>query len=147
PQSLSEILMQNAYMSLDSKDCEFTKIRAFRHPHHTSTRASIFGGGTKNARIGEVALANGGVLFFDEFPHFNKQIIESLREPLEDHKIHISRVNSKITYETKFSFIAAQNPCPCGNLFSKNLSCVCSENEIKKYKNHISAPIMDRIDL
>ena len=147
PQSLSEILMQNAYMSLDSKDCEFTKIRAFRHPHHTSTRASIFGGGTKNARIGEVSLANGGVLFFDEFPHFNKQIIESLREPLEDHKIHISRVNSKITYETKFSFIAAQNPCPCGNLFSKNLSCVCSENEIKKYKNHISAPIMDRIDL
>ncbi|EJR9080739.1 YifB family Mg chelatase-like AAA ATPase [Campylobacter jejuni] len=147
PQSLSEILMQNAYMSLDSKDCEFTKIRAFRHPHHTSTRASIFGGGTKNARIGEVALANGGVLFFDEFPHFNKQIIESLREPLEDYKIHISRVNSKITYETKFSFIAAQNPCPCGNLFSKNLSCVCSENEIKKYKNHISAPIMDRIDL
>ncbi|MCZ0771583.1 YifB family Mg chelatase-like AAA ATPase [Campylobacter hepaticus] len=147
PQSLNEILMQNAYMSLNAKDCEFTKIRAFRHPHHTSTRASIFGGGTKNARIGEVVLANGGVLFFDEFPHFNKQIIESLREPLEDHQIHISRVNSKITYETKFIFIAAQNPCPCGNLFSKKLTCVCTENEIKKYKNHISAPIMDRIDL
>ena len=147
PQSLSEILMQNAYMSLNSKDCEFTQLRAYRHPHHTATRASIFGGGTKNAKIGEVALANGGVLFFDEFPHFNKQIIESLREPLEDHQIHISRVNSKLTYETKFSFVAAQNPCPCGNLFSKNLSCVCSENEIKRYKNHISTPIMDRIDL
>ncbi|EAJ6226759.1 ATP-binding protein [Campylobacter coli] len=147
PQSLNEVLMQNAYMSLNSKDCEFTQKRALRHPHHTSTRASIFGGGTKNAKIGEIALANGGVLFFDEFPHFNKQIIESLREPLEDHKIHISRVNSKTTYETKFSFVAAQNPCPCGNLFSKNLSCICSENEIKRYKNHISAPIMDRIDL
>ncbi|MBM0636474.1 YifB family Mg chelatase-like AAA ATPase [Campylobacter sp. VicNov18] len=147
PQSLNEVLIQNAYMSLNAKDCEFTKIRAFRHPHHTSTRASIFGGRTKNAKIGEIALANGGVLFFDEFPHFNKQIIKSLREPLEDHQIHISRVNSKTTYETKFAFIAAQNPCPCGNLFSRNLSCVCTENKIKKYKNHISAPIMDRIDL
>lgn len=147
PQSLNEVLMQNAYMSLSSKDCEFTQKRAFRHPHHTSTRASIFGGGTKNAKIGEVALANGGMLFFDEFPHFNKQIIESLREPLEDYKINISRVNSKVSYETKFSFVAAQNPCPCGNLFSKNLSCICTEIEIKKYKNHISSPIMDRIDL
>ena len=147
PQSLSEILMQNAYMSLDSKDCEFAKRRVFRHPHHTSTRASIFGGGTLNAKIGEVALANGGVLFFDEFPHFSKQVIESLSEPLEDYEIHISRVNSKITYQTKFAFIAAQNPCPCGNLFSKNLACVCTENEVKKYKARISSPILDRIDL
>ncbi|MBZ7945352.1 YifB family Mg chelatase-like AAA ATPase [Campylobacter sp. RM10532] len=147
PQSLSEVLIQNAYMSLNSKECEFAKTRAFRHPHHTSTRGSIFGGGAKNAKIGEVALANGGVLFFDEFPHFNKQIIESLREPLEDYKIHISRVNSKTTYETKFSFVAAQNPCPCANLFSKNLSCTCTDNEIKKYKNHISSAVMDRIDL
>ncbi|ARJ55759.1 YifB family Mg chelatase-like AAA ATPase [Campylobacter cuniculorum] len=147
PQSLNEVLMQNAYMSLNSKDCEFKQMRVFRHPHHTSTRASIFGGGAKNAKIGEVALANGGVLFFDEFPHFSKEVIESLREPLEDCKIHISRVNSKITYETKFAFIAAQNPCPCGNLFSKELTCHCSENEIKKYKTRISSPIMDRIDL
>ncbi|MCX2683551.1 YifB family Mg chelatase-like AAA ATPase [Campylobacter sp. MIT 21-1685] len=147
PQNLKEILLQSAYKSLNSKECEFTSIRAFRHPHHSSTRASIFGGGTKSARIGEIALANGGVLFFDEFPHFNKEIIESLREPLEDHIIQISRVHSKRSYETKFSFIAAQNPCPCGNLFSKNLNCVCSENEIKKYKNRLSAPILDRIDL
>ena len=147
PQSLNEVLMQNAYMSLNSKDCEFKQVRVFRHPHHTSTRASIFGGGAKHAKIGEVALANGGVLFFDEFPHFDKQVIESLREPLEDYKIHISRVNSKITYETKFSFVAAQNPCPCGNLFSKNLTCNCSQNEIKKYKARISSPILDRIDL
>ncbi len=147
PQSLNEVLMQNAYMSLNSKDCEFKQTRVFRHPHHTSTRASIFGGGAKSAKMGEVALANGGVLFFDEFPHFDKQVIESLREPLEDYKIHISRVNSKITYQTKFAFIAAQNPCPCGNLFSKSLTCNCSENEIKKYKTRVSSPIMDRIDL
>lgn len=147
PQNLDEILLQNAYLSLDAKDCELTQQRPFRHPHHSSTRASIFGGGTVNAKIGEVALANGGVLFFDEFPHFSKQIIESLREPLEDYQIQISRVNSKITYQTKFIFVAAQNPCPCGNLFSRNLNCECSESEIKRYKNRISAAILDRIDL
>lgn len=147
PQSLDEILIQSAYKSLYSKDCDLNQTRIFRNPHHTSTRASIFGGGANGARIGEIALANRGVLFFDEFPHFSKQIIESLREPLEDCKIHISRVNSKMSYETKFIFAAALNPCPCGNLFSKNLSCVCGDNEIKRYKNKISWPILDRIDL
>jgi len=147
PQNLTEILMQSAYMSLNSKDCEFTQERVFRNPHHTSTRASIFGGGAKSAKIGELALANSGVLFFDEFPYFSKEIIESLREPLEDYQIHIARVNSKTTYATKFAFVAAQNPCPCGKLFSQTLSCNCTEFEIKKYKNRISAPIMDRIDL
>lgn len=147
PQSLNEVLQASAYQSLNSKDSEFSSIRAFRNPHHTSTRASIFGGGTKGAKIGEVALANGGVLFFDEFPHFGKVIIESLREPLEDNQILVSRVNSKVSYETKFLFVAAQNPCPCGNLFSPTLSCRCSELEIKRYKNTISAAILDRIDL
>lgn len=147
PQSLNEVLLASAYQSLNSKDSEFSSIRAFRNPHHTSTRASIFGGGTKGAKIGEVALANGGVLFFDEFPHFGKVIIESLREPLEDNQILVSRVNSKVSYETKFLFVAAQNPCPCGNLFSPTLSCRCSELEIKRYKNTISAAILDRIDL
>lgn len=146
-QSLKEVLEQNAYKSLNALDDDFSAIRVFRSPHHTSTRASIFGGGTKNASVGELALANGGVLFFDEFPHFGKQIIESLREPLEDHKILVSRVNSKVLYETKFLFVAAQNPCPCGNLFSKNQNCRCQELEIKKYKNRISTPILDRIDL
>ena len=147
PQSLNEVLSANAYQSLNSKDTEFSSIRAFRSPHHTSTRASIFGGGTKGAKIGEVALANGGVLFFDEFPHFGKNIIESLREPLEDNQILVSRVNSKVVYETKFLFVAAQNPCPCGNLFSPTLACRCTELEIKRYKNTISSPILDRIDL
>ena len=147
PQSLKEILSTNAYESLNAKEREFSPIRPFRNPHHTSTRASIFGGGTKNAKIGEIALANGGVLFFDELPHFNKTIIESLREPLEDNKILVSRVNSKTIYETKFIFIAALNPCPCGNLFSTKALCRCSEIEIKRYKKVISAPILDRIDL
>ena len=147
PQSLNEVLQASAYQSLSSKDSDFSSIRAFRNPHHTSTRASIFGGGTKGAKIGEVALANGGVLFFDEFPHFGKNIIESLREPLEDNQILVSRVNSKVNYETKFLFAAAQNPCPCGNLFSPTLSCRCNNLEIKRYKNCISSAILDRIDL
>ncbi len=147
PQSLNEVLLASAYQSLNAKDSEFSSLRPFRNPHHTSTRASIFGGGTKGAKIGEVALANGGVLFFDEFPHFGKIIIESLREPLEDNQILVSRVNSKVCYETKFLFAAAQNPCPCGNLFSPTLSCRCSEIEIRRYKNCISSAILDRIDL
>jgi len=147
PQSLEEVLKSAAYRSLNLQDSEFTSTRAFRSPHHTSTKSSIFGGGSNVAKIGEIALANGGVLFFDEFPHFSKQVIESLREPLEDNQIHIARVNSKVTYETKFIFVAAQNPCPCGNLFSRNLNCKCSENEIKNYKAKISAPVLDRIDL
>jgi len=147
PQSLQEVLLNSAYNSLNSKNTDFSSTRAFRSPHHTSTRASIFGGGTKMAKIGEVALANGGMLFFDEFPHFQKQIIESLREPLEDNQILVSRVHSKVRYETKFLFAAALNPCPCGNLFSTHLPCTCSELAIKRYKSTLSAPILDRIDL
>ncbi len=147
PQSLDEILLASAYESLDNKDSDFSAFRPFRSPHHTSTRGSIFGGGSQNARVGEVALANGGELFFDELPHFPKKILESLREPLEDNRILISRVNSKICYETKFIFVAAMNPCPCGFLYSKNSDCICSANEIKRYKNAISGPLLDRIDL
>lgn len=147
PQSLDEVLSASAYQSLNSKDTEFSSIRAFRNPHHTSTKTSIFGGGAKSAKIGELALANGGVLFFDEFPHFSKTVIESLREPLEDNKILVSRVNSKVVYDTKFIFVAAQNPCPCGNLFSSTIACKCNELEIKRYKQKISQPILDRIDL
>lgn len=147
PQSLEEILLASAYESLNSNSSDFSAVRAFRSPHHTSTRSSIFGGGSSAAKIGEVALANGGVLFFDEFPYFGKQILESLREPLEDYKINISRVNSKVSYDTKFLFVAAMNPCPCGNAFSKNNVCTCSDKEIAKYKNVISGPILDRIDI
>ncbi|PSM52150.1 magnesium chelatase-related protein [Campylobacter blaseri] len=143
PQSTKDILLTTAYESLNYKDIDFSPLRPFRSPHHTATRSSIFGG----SKIGEVALANGGELFFDEFPHFGKKILESLREPLEDNKILISRVNSKIEYKTKFIFVAAQNPCPCGNLFNKSGNCICSEIEIKRYKNAISSALLDRIDL
>lgn len=103
--------------------------------------------GSTKAMAGESALAHNGILFFDEFPHFSKSVLESLREPLEDNQILISRVNSKVKYDTKFLFAAAQNPCPCGNLFSMIKECRCNEMEINRYKTRISEPLMDRIDL
>jgi len=147
PMSLKEILENAKLQILENKECEFKPVRNFRAPHHTSSKASIFGGGSKSAKIGEVALANEGILFFDELPLFQKSILESLREPLEDHKLLISRVNSKVLYETKFLFIGAMNPCPCGNLLSQSKSCRCSDLEIKRYKNRLSSPLLDRIDL
>jgi magnesium chelatase family protein len=118
-----------------------------RSPHHTATTASIFGGGSGQAKIGEVALASSGILFFDEIPHFSKNILEAMREPLQDRKVLIARVQSKIEYDADIMFVAAQNPCPCGNLLSKSKACRCSEQEIKRYKNKLSDPFLDRIDL
>jgi magnesium chelatase family protein len=123
PMNLEEILEKAKLQALDFREVDFIPVRAFRSPHHSSTKSSIFGGGSANAKMGEIALSNNGVLFFDELPHFSKSILEALREPLEDNKILISRVNSKIMYETKFIFIAAMNPCPCGNLLSSVKEC------------------------
>jgi len=132
---------------LEGKEPSFSPLRPFRSPHHSSTGASIFGGGTHKAQIGEVGLAHGGILFFDELPHFSKPVLEALREPLEDRHIRISRVNTKITYDADFLFVAAMNPCPCGNLFSTTVACRCSDIEINRYKSRLSDPFLDRIDL
>ena len=147
PMSLEEILEVAKVESLDKKEPLFKPLRPFRSPHHSSTKASIFGGGSNSAKIGEVALSHRGILFFDELPHFSKHILEALREPLEDRKILISRVNSKIEYKTDFMFIGAQNPCPCGNLLSKTKECRCSDVEIQRYRNRLSEPFLDRIDI
>ncbi|MFA9374458.1 MAG: YifB family Mg chelatase-like AAA ATPase, partial [Poseidonibacter sp.] len=147
PMSLEEILEKAKLQSLDYKEVDFIPLRSFRSPHHTSTKSSIFGGGSSNAKMGEIALCNNGILFFDELPHFSKSVLEALREPLEDNKILISRVNSKIIYDTKFTFVSAMNPCPCGNLLSSIKECRCNELEIQRYKNRLSDPFLDRIDL
>jgi len=142
-----ELLSIAKHQFLDGQKPDFKAIRPMRSPHHTATSASIFGGGSGQARIGEVALAHKGILFFDEIPHFSKNILEAMREPLQDKKVHIARVNAKIEYEADIMFVAAQNPCPCGNLLSKIKSCRCSEIEIKRYQNRLSDPFLDRIDL
>lgn len=143
PMSLEEILEVAKLQCLELKEPDFKPIRNFRSPHNTSTKASIVGG----TNIGEISLANEGILFFDELPHFSSSIIEALREPLEDYRLLISRSNSKVMYETKFLFVAALNPCPCGNLLSSSNNCRCNELEIKRYKNRLSEPFLDRIDL
>ena len=143
----NEILAIARAQFLDNQKPSFEPIRPFRSPHHTATSAAIFGGGSHNAKIGEVALASSGILFFDELPHFNNKVLEALREPLQDRVVNIARVNSKISYSANFLFIGAMNPCPCGNLLSKSKECRCSDLEIKRYKNRLSDPFLDRIDL
>ena len=147
PMDTDEILDIAKLQALEAIEPEFKPHRNMRSPHHSSTLASVFGGGSYKAQIGEVGLAHKGVLFFDELPHFSKNILEALREPMQDSKIRISRVNSKVEYPAEFLFIGAMNPCPCGNLLNKGKECRCSELEIGRYKNRLSDPFLERIDL
>jgi len=147
PLTKKEILTIARHQFLDGLMPNFKPVRPFRSPHHTATSAAIFGGGSHSAKIGEVALANGGILFFDELPHFNNKVLEALREPMQDRVVNIARVNSKIKYNANFLFIGAMNPCPCGNLLSKTKECRCTDLEIKRYKNRLSDPFLDRIEL
>lgn len=118
----------------------------FRSPHHTSSYVSIIGGGVY-PKPGEVTLAHRGVLFLDEFPEFEKRVLESLRQPLEDNIVSISRAKGSATFPSNFILVAAMNPCPCGNLGNKQKECICKPSDIDRYKRKLSGPIMDRIDL
>ncbi len=117
-----------------------------RSPHHTSSYVSIVGGGTI-PKPGEVTLAHRGVLFLDEFPEFERKVIESLREPLEEGEISISRSRGTHTFPANFILIAAMNPCPCGNFGSKTKECICKPTDLLRYQRKISGPIIDRIDM
>jgi magnesium chelatase family protein len=118
----------------------------FRSPHHTSSYVSLVGGGT-NPRPGEVTLAHCGVLFLDEFPEFDKRVIESLREPLEEGSISISRAKGTFRFPASCTLIASMNPCPCGYMGSKLKQCICKPSDIDRYARKLSGPIMDRIDI
>lgn len=121
-------------------------VRPFRTPHHTSTTVSLTGGGQR-LRPGEVSLAHYGVLFLDEMPEYARSTLESLRQPLEDKKITISRANGNVEYPANFMLCGSMNPCPCGNYGSAELSCTCSSSDIKRYRARISGPLLDRIDI
>ena len=127
-------------------DVSLVRNRPYRSPHHKASLVSLIGGG-QNPKPGEISLAHCGVLFFDELPEFPRASLESLRGPLEDSKITISRTNSTVTYPCDFIFIASMNPCPCGYLNDKKKTCVCTPTQISNYQNKISGPILDRIDL
>ena len=120
--------------------------RPFRAPHHNASVASLIGGG-QNAKPGEVSMAHNGVLFLDELPEFSRSALESLRQPLEDGIVSVTRVMKQAQYQSSFMLIAAMNPCPCGYYGSTRRACRCTEQEIRRYLDRISGPLLDRIDL
>ena len=122
------------------------KSRPFRAPHHTASSTSLIGGG-RIPKPGEVSLAHNGVLFLDELPEFKKEVLEVLRQPMEDGIVTISRVNATLTYPSKFMMIASMNPCPCGYYGDPFHECTCSQASIDRYLGKISNPLLDRIDI
>ncbi len=129
-----------------SKDNPLILSRPFRAPHHSASEVGIIGGGS-NPMPGEVSLAHNGVLFLDELTEFKRNLIDTLRQPLEDKKVSISRARQSVTFPADFMLVAACNPCPCGNRNHPFQECICSPLEIKRYMGKLSAPILDRIDL
>ncbi|MCA9348493.1 ATP-binding protein, partial [Candidatus Saccharibacteria bacterium] len=117
----------------------------FRSPHHSSSSVAIIGGGAK-PRPGEISLAHNGVLLLDEPPEFNRSTIETLRQPLEDRVISISRAKDSVQFPANFILVATKNPCPCG-FYQTDKDCICTPTQINQYNKKISGPILDRIDL
>lgn len=120
--------------------------RPFRSPHHTISDAALVGGGT-NPSPGEISLSHNGVLFLDELPEFKKNVLEVLRQPMEEGSVTIARVSNTLTYPAKFMLVAAMNPCPCGHFTDPKRQCHCSPIQIQNYLSRISGPLLDRIDI
>lgn len=149
PLSLSESLETTQIHSVAGKLGRGTSLisqRPFRAPHHTISEVALVGGGV-NPQPGEISLAHNGVLFADELPEFNKSTLEVLRQPLEDHKITISRAKYTTEFPCSFMFVASMNPCPCGYYGDPTHHCVCTPGQIQRYMSKISGPLLDRIDI
>jgi magnesium chelatase family protein len=149
PLSLSESLETTKIHSVAgslSKDTSLITSRPFRDPHHTISQVALVGGGNY-PQPGEVSLAHNGVLFLDELPEFNRQVLEVLRQPLEDRHITISRIKYTVNYPASFMLVASMNPCPCGYYNHPTRKCVCLPGQVSKYLNKVSGPLLDRIDI
>ena len=146
PQEAIELTKIYSVSGLLSESQPLITKRPFRIIHHTASAIGIIGGGT-SPKPGEITLAHRGVLFLDEMVEFPRNVLEVLRQPLEDGEISISRVKNSVKYPADFILLGAMNPCPCGFLGDKEKQCTCSEYQIQKYKSRLSGPLMDRIDL
>lgn len=141
-----DVTMVHSVVGLVPHDGGLITERPFRSPHHSASDTAIIGGGTI-PRPGEVSLAHRGVLFLDEFPEFSRAVLESMRQPLEDGVVTVSRAAGSVTFPARFQLIAAMNPCPCGYWRDEHHQCVCPPGQIMKYQRKISGPLLDRIDL
>ena len=121
-------------------------IRPFRTPHHSCSSVALAGGGSR-PRPGEISLAHNGVLFLDELPEFGRHTLEILREPIESGRIVISRAVRQATFPARFQLVAAMNPCPCGMSGDDSGRCMCSAEQIQRYRSRVSGPLLDRIDI
>lgn len=148
PLSLKEAIEVAAIRSVSTGGFDFNgfKERPFRRPHHTASSVSLVGGG-RYPKPGEISLAHLGILFLDELPEFDRKVLEVLREPLESGTVHISRAQGHAHYPAQCLLVAAMNPCPCGHLGDPLKSCVCTEEQIKRYRSKLSGPLLDRIDM
>ena len=149
PMTLEEALETTKIHSVAGKigsNKGLIKQRPFRAPHHLTSQVALIGGG-QSPQPGEVSLANNGVLFLDEMPEFGRNVLEVLRQPLEDRHITISRAKYSVDYPARFTLIASMNPCPCGYYNHPTKECSCSAAAVHRYMSHISGPLMDRIDI
>jgi magnesium chelatase family protein len=148
PMSEQEALDSAAVASISQPglDIRQWRTRSFRAPHHTASSAALVGGGSK-PRPGEISLAHHGVLFLDELPEFNRNVLEVLREPMESGHISIARASAYAEFPACFQLVAAMNPCPCGFHGDRNKPCICSAEQIGRYRGKVSGPLLDRIDL
>jgi magnesium chelatase family protein len=144
--SEEEVVEITKIYSIAGESNNIIETRPFRSPHHTASSTSIVGGG-KIPRPGEISLAHRGVLFLDEIPEFSRYILESLRQPMEDRYINISRANRSIRYPSDFMLVATQNPCPCGYALDNDRECKCNPFQIQNYSRKLSGPLLDRIDI
>ena len=149
PLTLEEALETTKIHSVAGKMSRYASliaVRPFRSPHHTISDVALVGGGT-HPQPGEISLAHNGVLFLDELPEFKRQVLEVMRQPLEDRCVTISRSQYSVEFPASFMFVAAMNPCPCGNYNHPTIACTCKAGEVQNYLGKVSGPLMDRIDL